>query len=126
MNYRSPLVNAQGLGSAKSGTYHWWMQRVTAAALIPLTYILIRFLDLSLNAPFEETLAWVNTPLHSVCLIIWLLAVFYHTALGLRVVIEDYIADEGMKIAAIWILNLLFLFLAITALTSVLRILIIG
>jgi succinate dehydrogenase / fumarate reductase membrane anchor subunit len=126
MNYRSPLANAQGLGSAKSGTYHWWMQRVTAAALIPLTYVLIRFLDLSLNAPFEETLAWASAPFNSICLIIWVVAVFYHTALGLRVVVEDYIADEGIKIAAVWILNLVFLFLTITALTSVLRILLIG
>lgn len=124
MNYRSPLANAQGLGSAKSGTRHWWMQRVTAAALVPLTYTLIRFLDLSLNASFEETLAWVATPFPGICLIAWIVAVFYHSALGLRVVIEDYIADEGMKIAAIWMLNLALLFLAITALTSVLRILI--
>jgi len=124
MNYRSPLANAQGLGSAKSGTRHWWMQRVTAAALVPLTYVLIRFLDLSLNASFEETLAWVAAPFPGICLIAWIIAVFYHTALGLRVIVEDYIADEGMKIAAIWMLNLALLFLAITALTSVLRILI--
>jgi succinate dehydrogenase / fumarate reductase membrane anchor subunit len=126
MNYRSPLAHALGLGSAKSGTYHWWMQRITAAVLVPLTYVLIRFLDLSLNAPFEQTVSWLATPLHSVSLIAWILMVFYHSALGLRVVIEDYIAGEDVKIAAVWILNLVFLFLAITALIAVLRILFIG
>jgi succinate dehydrogenase / fumarate reductase membrane anchor subunit len=121
MNYRSPLSNAQGLGSAKSGTSHWWMQRVTAVALLPLTYVLIRFLDLSLNAPYEQTQAWLAAPFNAVCLIAWILAVFYHAALGLRVVVEDYIASEGRKIISVWLVNLVFLFLALVALIAIFR-----
>jgi len=60
MEYRSPLANVRGLGSAKSGTSHWWMQRVTAVALVPLSFWLIKFLDLSLTAPFQETIAWLT------------------------------------------------------------------
>lgn len=126
MNYRSPLAKAQGLGSAKSGTFHWWMQRVTAAALIPLTFALIRFLDLSLNAPYENTLAWLRAPINTVCLVAWVLAVFYHSALGLRVIVEDYIADEGRKIISVWLVNLVFLFLALAALIAVFRAILAG
>ncbi|MGR8979732.1 MAG: succinate dehydrogenase, hydrophobic membrane anchor protein [Gammaproteobacteria bacterium] len=126
MNYRSPLANAQGLGSSKSGTFHWWMQRVTAAALIPLTLVLIRFLDLSLNAPYADTLAWLTEPINTVCLVAWILAVFYHAALGLRVVVEDYIADEGRKIISVWLINLMFLFLALAALIAVFRAILAG
>ncbi|MGR9087864.1 MAG: succinate dehydrogenase, hydrophobic membrane anchor protein [Gammaproteobacteria bacterium] len=126
MDYRSPLALAQGLGSAKSGTGHWWMQRVTALALIPLTYVVLKFIDLSLHAPYDKTVDWLSSPVNSVCLIVWLLAVFYHSALGLRVVIEDYVGSEAGKILSIWAVNLVFLFLAIAALIAVLRILLIG
>lgn len=126
MNYRTPLANAQGLGSAKSGTTHWWMQRVTAVALIPLSYWLIKLLDLAFNAPYEQTLVWLAAPVNSVCVIVWFLAVFYHAALGLRVVIEDYVADEGSKIISIWLINLFFLFLALAALMDVFRAILAG
>ena len=54
MDYRSPLAKVRGLGSAKTGTSHWWMQRVTAVALIPLSFWLITFLDLSLTHPINK------------------------------------------------------------------------
>jgi succinate dehydrogenase / fumarate reductase, membrane anchor subunit len=126
MDYRSPLAKVRGLGSAKAGTTHWWMQRVSAVALIPLSFWLIIFLNLSLNAPYQETVEWLTTPLNTVCLVAWVLAVFYHAALGLQVVIEDYIAAEGVKIVAVWTVNLSFLMLALTALIAVFRTLLIG
>jgi succinate dehydrogenase / fumarate reductase membrane anchor subunit len=126
MEYRSPLANVRGLGSAKSGTSHWWMQRVTAVALVPLSFWLIKFLDLSLTAPFQETIAWLTLPLNTVFIVALILAVFYHAALGLQVVIEDYIAAEGIKIVAVWTVNLSFLMLALAALIAVFRILLIG
>lgn len=126
MNYRSPLANALGLGSARSGTGHWWLQRVTAVALIPLSFVLIRFLDLALYASYGQIMSWVSSPFIATCLVAWLLAAFYHAALGLRVVIEDYVGAEGVKIVCIWFVNLLFLFLTIAALIAVLRILLTG
>ena len=126
MKYRSPLAKAVGLGSAKTGTSHWWMQRVTAVALVPLSFWLIIFLDLSLNAPYQETIAWLASPLNTVGMVAWLLAVFYHAALGLQVVIEDYIAAEGVKIVAVWTVNLGFLLLVLAALIAVFRTLLIG
>ena len=126
MDYRSPLARVRGLGSAKTGTSHWWMQRVTAVALIPLSFWLIIFLDLSLNAPYQETVAWLVSPFNTVCIVAWVVGVFYHAALGLQVVIEDYIAAEGVKIVAVWAVNLGFLVLALAALIAVFRTLLIG
>ena len=126
MDYRSPLAKVRGLGSAKTGTSHWWMLRITSAALIPLSWWLIIFLDMSLNAPYQQTVAWLASPLNTVCIVAWVLAVFYHAALGLQVVIEDYIAAEGIKIVAVWAVNLSFLLLALAALIAVFRTLLIG
>lgn len=126
MDYRSPLAKVRGLGSAKTGTSHWWMQRVTAVALIPLSFWLITFLDLCINAPYQQTVDWLASPFNTGCIVAWILAVFYHAALGLQVVIEDYVAAEGVKIISIWVVNLAFLFLAIAALIAVLRIVLVG
>ncbi len=126
MKYRSPLANVIGLGSAKTGTSHWWMQRVTAGALIPLSFWLVTFLKLSFTAPFQETLAWLTSPLNTLCIVAWIVAVFYHAALGVQVVIEDYIASDGYKIIAVWTINLSFLMLALAALIAVFRSLLIG
>ena len=126
MDYRTPLAKVRGLGSAKAGTSHWWMQRITAVALIPLSFWLISFLDLSLNAPYQQTVEWLTSPLNTVCMVAWVLAVFYHAAMGLQVVIEDYVAAEGVKIVAVWAVNLSFLLLALAALIAVFRTLLIG
>jgi len=126
MDYRTPLARAKGLGSAKSGTGHWWMQRVTAVALVPLSFWLIKFLRLSLTAPYQQTVDWLTSPVNTICIIVWIIAVFYHAALGLQVVIEDYVAAEGVKIISIWAVNLAFLFLAMAALLAVFRIVSIG
>ncbi len=126
MDYRSPLAKARGLGSAKTGTSQWWMLRITSVALIPLTFWLIRFLNLSLNAPYQETLEWLELPQNTLCIAAWVLAVFYHAAMGLQVVIEDYVAPEGVKIVAVWTVNLSFLMLALAALMAVFRTLLIG
>lgn len=102
------------------------MQRITAVALVPLSFWLIKFLGLSLTAPYQQTVDWLVSPINSLCIVAWIIAVFYHAALGLQVVIEDYIAAEGPKITSIWTANLAFLFLAIAALLAVFRIISIG
>lgn len=126
MHYRSPLATARGLGSAKTGTTHWWMQRVTAAALIPLSFFAINFIDLALNADYQQTVAWLSSLVNTVCMVAWIVAVFYHAALGLQVVIEDYVNGEGKKIILVWTVNLIFSFLALMALIAVFRIILAG
>jgi succinate dehydrogenase / fumarate reductase membrane anchor subunit len=102
------------------------MQRVTAVALVPLSFPLLNLLELCINAPYRDTVTWLASPFNTVCIVAWILAVFYHAALGLQVVIEDYVPNEGSKIVAVWAVNLTFLFLALAALLAVLRIILVG
>lgn len=126
MNYRSAIATARGLGSAKTGVSHWWMQRVTAVLLVPLSFFLLNFIDLSLNSSYQETIHWLASPLNSVSITVWTLAVFYHAALGLQIIIEDYVAGEGKKIILVWAVNLTFLFFGLTTLIALFRIILAG
>ncbi|MBU2568717.1 MAG: succinate dehydrogenase, hydrophobic membrane anchor protein [Gammaproteobacteria bacterium] len=122
MEYRSPISKARGLGSAKSGTEHWWLQRVTAVALIPLSYWLIVLIKLATTATYQETVSWLAAPLNTVVIALWILAVCFHAALGVQVVIEDYVSTEGAKMSAVWTCHLLFTAIAVAALFAVLQI----
>jgi len=122
MDYRTPLAKAQGLGSAKSGTSHWWMQRVTAVALIFLSFWLILFIEQLFHASYSEIKQWLVKPVNFTLLIAWTFVGFYHAALGLQVVIEDYLNPEWLKILSIWVIKLVFLGAAITSLALTIRI----
>ena len=121
-SYKSTLARAQGLGSAKSGSHHWWMQRVTAAALVPLTFYIIKFLSLCVTASFAEVMGWLNAPVNSVMILFWMTLVLYHAALGLQVVFEDYVSTTALRIVLVWTVNLIFLFFTLTAFFAIFRI----
>jgi succinate dehydrogenase / fumarate reductase, membrane anchor subunit len=110
-----------GSSAAKSATKHWLMQRVTAVILIPLTFRLIVFLNLCINAPYQQTVDWLKSPLNMVCIEAWLIVTCYHAALGLQVVIEDYVANQELQALLIKIVNMGFLFLAVMALFFIFR-----
>ncbi|MBE0469701.1 MAG: succinate dehydrogenase, hydrophobic membrane anchor protein [Methyloprofundus sp.] len=122
MSYQTPLAKARGLGSAKSGTKHWWLQRVTAVALIPLSFWLILFVQQLFHASYPEIKQWLVAPLNFTLLIAWAFVGFYHAALGLQVVIEDYLSPEWLKIVTVWLVKLTFMAAAIAALVFAIRI----
>lgn len=126
MDFKISLAQVVNLGLVKNGTGHWWMQRVTAVLLIPLSFFVIRLFDVCLTLPYQQTVAWISSPLNALCLIAWVAIVFYHAALGLQVVIEDYVANASIKKLSIWGVNLIFLLLSITALVAVFRIIFVG
>jgi succinate dehydrogenase / fumarate reductase membrane anchor subunit len=95
----SPLARAMGLGSAKEGAEHWWMQRVSAVALVPLTLWFVASIIAHIGNDYPTFIAWLRTPLASVSMILLLVVLFYRTALGLKVVIEDYV-HSGAKFLA--------------------------
>lgn len=88
---RSPLAEARGLGSARHGVQAWWWERVTAIALVPLTLWLAASLIASQGRDYAAVVAWLREPLPALLLVLLLLALFVHLALGLSVVIEDYV-----------------------------------
>lgn len=98
---RSPLGRARGMGSAKGGTHHWWMQRVTSIALLPLTLWLVFGLARMPDSSWLDATAWIARPFNAVLLLAFLAAAFHHTAAGLQVVIEDYLRAELPRMGAI-------------------------
>ena len=95
---RTPLSRAEGLGSARGGTRHFWHQRLTAVALIPLAAWFV-FAALGLvGANLAEVLVFLSEPLNAVLMFLFLFAALYHMSLGLQVVIEDYVHGENLKL----------------------------
>jgi succinate dehydrogenase / fumarate reductase membrane anchor subunit len=97
---RSPLGRALEIGSAKDGVKQWWLERVTAIALVPLTVWFAASIVVHTGNDYATLIAWLRTPIATILMVLLLIALFYHTALGLQVVIEDYI-HSGMKIPAL-------------------------
>ncbi len=118
---RSPLGRAIGLGSAKEGTEHWWRERVTAVALTPLTLWFAGSIIAHSGSDYDAFIAWLKLPFTSLMIVLLLVALFYHTALGLQVIIEDYI-HSAAKIAALVLVPLSCFALATAGILAVLRI----
>ena len=122
MNFRTPLARVRGLGSAKSGTHHWWMQRLTAIALVPLSLWFVASLIVVVTAEHAVVIAWLHSPLVAILSCTLIVAIFYHGQLGLQVVVEDYIHTEWLKILSIVVGKLSSLLLAAACLFAVLSI----
>jgi len=117
---RSPLGRAIGLGSAKEGVEHWWLQRITAMALVPLgLWFVIAIVGL-LGADLDTVREWVGHPLAAIVLVLTLIAAFYHAALGLQVVIEDYVHAEFTKLGLVIVARLSCFALAVAGIFAVL------
>ncbi len=122
MDLRTPIARARGLGSAKDGTRHWWMQRITAIALIPLSVWLVGSLVAIGAADHAQTVHWIRSPAVSIALLLTIAALFHHAQLGMQVIIEDYVHAEWKKLTALIAVKLLAITIAATAAFSVLKI----
>lgn len=105
--------------SIHNATGHFWYQRVTALALIPLSVWLLVLLNKALTAPYADTVVWLASPVNAAAIVAWTLAVIFHAALGVQVVIEDYVSTLSVRHLAIRATNLIFLVLGIAALSAV-------
>ncbi|HZD26151.1 MAG TPA: succinate dehydrogenase, hydrophobic membrane anchor protein [Alphaproteobacteria bacterium] len=123
---RTPLSRVRGLGSAKDGTGHWWAQRLTAVAMVPLVIWLAVSLAALAGAEWQRVADWLASPLVALPMILFLIAGFWHLKLGLQVVIEDYIHTEWLKIALLLANTFVVVILAGAAILSVLKLLIGG
>jgi succinate dehydrogenase / fumarate reductase membrane anchor subunit len=118
---RSALGRAQGLGSAKDGLHHWWVQRLTALALLPLViYFVISVLMLS-GASRAGMQSYFAEPWNTVLFLALIGALFYHAQLGLQTVIEDYIRPECVRLAAQLVVKGGIALLALACAVSVLK-----
>ena len=123
MSLRSPLGHARGLGSAKEGTAHWWSQRLTSLALVPLTLWFAVSVAALAGADHGAMVLWIGHPVVAGLLILLVITTFYHSYLGLQVVIEDYVHGEGWKLALLLGCQAAAVVLALTGVLSILMIL---
>ena len=94
---RSDMARVRGLGSAKEGVQHWWMQRLSAVALIPLGIWLVASLVYLGGADHAAIMQWLGAPFTLGALSLTILGAFYHAVLGVQVVVEDYIHGKAAK-----------------------------
>lgn len=119
---RSGLGRVRGLGSAKDGVAHWWAQRVTALALVPLTLWFVFGIVALAGSPQAQVQAWIAHPVNTVLLVLLVAATFHHLTLGVQVVIEDYIHHEGRKLALLLGVKALAWVFGLAGVLAVLRI----
>jgi succinate dehydrogenase / fumarate reductase membrane anchor subunit len=118
---RSPLSRARGLGSARAGSHHWWVQRLTAVALVPLTLWFIYSAILLTGATQDAMVAWLSAPHRMALMLALILATFHHLQLGLQVVIEDYIQAETCRLVALLAMKGACALLGLACIVAVLR-----
>jgi succinate dehydrogenase / fumarate reductase membrane anchor subunit len=118
IRFRNDLARVRGLGSAKEGVQHWWLQRVTAILLVPLTIWFLIELVAHVGAGHRAVMHWLDNPIPLAGFLLLLGAGFWHLALGLQVVIEDYVHREGLKLALILLTKFACLALALAGMLS--------
>ncbi len=122
MKFRTPISLAKGLGSAKEGAHHWWMQRLTALALVPLSLWFAFSVARMAGAGFEEMHEWISNPWVAAFLALFFIVSYYHGAIGVQVVLEDYISSEGTRMVFIIITKFALALLGAASLMAVIRI----
>ena len=126
MSMRTPLKNVRGLGSAKEGTSHWWHQKVTAVALIPLFVIALAYVISLVGADYERVRYILSLPFTSLILLLLIGMTFYHMKLGLQVVIEDYIHSEGSKMILLLLNSFFCVVVGLASALAVLKLAFVG
>ncbi len=117
-----PLAVARGLGASHTGTEHWWLQRLTSIALVPLTLWFVFTVAQFAGAPYGAIVLWLKSPLNAGLLILFVAIGFHHAAAGLEVIFEDYIHHKPAKLTAILIQKFFFLVLGVVCVVSVLMV----
>ena len=123
MSLRSPIARARGLGSAKEGVSHWWAQRLTSLALIPLVLWFVFSVALMTGADHVQFIAWVQSPIVAGLLILLISVGLLHSQQGIQVVIEDYVHGEASKVVTLFLSLSVHVVLGLTGVLSILMIL---
>ncbi len=121
MSLNTPLKKALGLGSAKDGTHHWWAQRITAIALVPLTLWVAFTVAAMSGEDYNTVLTYFSSPFNVAMFALFIFVGIHHAILGIQVVIEDYIHDEGIKFGALIGMKLFLVLTGATCIFAVLR-----
>ena len=119
---RTPLAKVRGLGSAKSGVHHWWHQRLTAIAMVPLVLSAIYLVFRIAGSNYNQAISLLQNPFYAAILLLLIITGFWHCMLGIQVVIEDYVGSEWGRIISIMIVKAILILLATLSALSLLKI----
>ena len=119
---QTPFARVRGLGSAKSGLSHWWHQRLTAIAMVPLMVISVLIIAQIGMVDYQGAVDLVSNPLVATWLLLLVIVGYFHAALGLQVVLEDYVAHEGKRMALIIFTKMSLFALAALSVVSILKV----
>jgi succinate dehydrogenase / fumarate reductase membrane anchor subunit len=122
MSLRSPIGRVLGLGSAKEGVQHWWLQRLTSVALVPLSiWFAVSLLTLP-SLDYATVRAWMSQSSTALLLIVFVVVAAWHSKLGVQVVVEDYVHDAGARTLTLVSLTFVHVLLAAAGVFSVLKV----
>jgi len=119
---RTPLAKVRGLGSAKSGVHHWWHQRLTAIAMVPLVLSAIFLVFRIAGSNYNQAISLLQNPFYAAILLLLIITGFWHCMLGIQVVIEDYVGSEWGRITSILIVKAILILLATLSALSLFKI----
>ena len=122
MKMQSYLGQARSLGSTNNGVHHWWLQRLTAIALVPLALWFVFSILGMAGADYATYKAWVGDHVNMVFLCLFIFTMFFHAVLGLQVVIEDYVSCEAKKVFLLTFVKLIAALMGFASITAVLRV----
>lgn len=122
MSLRSPLGRVLGLGSAKEGTGHWWAQRVSAVALIPLTLWFMFSLLALPSLDYARVVAWLSYPMSGFLAVLLIATLSYHSYLGTNEVVDDYVSSAGSKVLSLLFLRFLYVLAGGAGIFAILRV----
>jgi succinate dehydrogenase / fumarate reductase membrane anchor subunit len=122
MSLRSPLGRVLGHGSAREGVHHWWSLRTTSAALVLLGVWFVFALLTRPDLGYETVTGWIGRPATAVLLGLFVAVSVWHSALGVQVVIEDYVHAKGPRVAALVASRFLHVLVGVAAVFAILRI----
>lgn len=118
---RTPLARVRGLGSAKAGSEHFWLQRVTAVANVFLTAFLVFTVVRLAGADYATARAALTEPLTAILMLLLVLSGMYHMRLGMQVIIEDYVQSEGLKIVSLMLNTFFAIFIGLACVYAVMK-----
>ena len=119
---RSPLAKAKGLGASGDASHHFWVQRISALAMITLVIWICLSIAFLPKADYATVVAWLQSPINGIITLLFVILSFYHAQLGLQVIIEDYVVSHGKRLFGILLIKFLSYFLMAAGVYAVIKI----
>ena len=121
MQYRTEIKRVKGLGTAKHGFSHWWMQRLSAVLMVPLgIWFVVSLMTMETLSP-DALMQWLHNPVPAILMALWTITVVYHAALGLQVIVEDYVSAKAVALTLLTLIKFAMFAMVVATFFSLLK-----